>query len=92
MKVEIYGQMYNIQGEQDEAYVRKLAQFVDERMRSVAEATRTVDSVKVAVLAALNLADELSQARERSDELEGPLKKRVERCVGLVERALEQSS
>jgi cell division protein ZapA len=65
---------------------------VDGRMRAVADATRTVDSLKVAVLAALNIADELFSLRERQGELEGPLRKRVEKCVALVEKALEQSS
>lgn len=92
MKIEIYDQSYNVSAEQDEAYLKELARFVDARMRAVADATRTVDSLKVAVLAALNIADELFSLRERQGELEGPLRKRVEKCVALVEKALEQSS
>ena len=92
MKIEIYDQSYNVSAEQDEAYLKELARFVDGRMRAVADATRTVDSLKVAVLAALNIADELFSLRERQGELEGPLRKRVEKCVALVEKALEQSS
>ncbi|HEV3254626.1 MAG TPA: cell division protein ZapA [Candidatus Acidoferrales bacterium] len=92
MKIEIYDQSYNVSAEQDEAYLKELARFVDGRMRAVADATRTVDSLKVAVLAALNIADELFTLRERQGELEGPLRKRVEKCVALVEKALEQSS
>jgi cell division protein ZapA len=92
VKIEIYDQSYNVSAEQDEAYLKELARFVDGRMRAVADATRTVDSLKVAVLAALNIADELFSLRERQGELEGPLRKRVEKCVALVEKALEQSS
>ena len=51
-----------------------------------------VDSLKVAVLAALNMADELFTLRERQEQIEGPLSKRVERCVALVEQALEHSN
>jgi cell division protein ZapA len=91
VKIEIYDQSYNVSAEQDEAYLKELARFVDGRMRAVADATRTVDSLKVAVLAALNIADELFSLRERQGELEGPLRKRVEKCVALVEKALEQS-
>ena len=58
----------------------------------VAQATRTVDTVKVAVLAALNVADELFTARQRQEKIEGPLRKRVEKCVALVEKALEHSN
>ena len=61
-------------------------------MRTVAEATRTVDSVRVAVLAALNIADELHTLQRRQDAVDGPLRKRVEKCVAMVEKALEQSA
>lgn len=92
MKIEIYDQMYNVQADGDEAYVKELASFVDGKMRSVAEATHTVDSLRVAVLAALNIADEYFTLRQRQDQIEGPLRKRVERCVSLVEKALGRSS
>ena len=58
VQVEIYGQSYNLRGEGDSAYLQELAAYVDKRMREVAEATATVDSLKVAILAALNIADE----------------------------------
>ena len=92
VKVEIYDQTYHIRGELDEDYVAELAQFVDGKMRSVAEATRTVDSLRVAVLAALNIADELHAARGQQREIEGPLRKRTERCLALVEQALRDSA
>jgi len=92
MKVEIFNQSYNVAAGEDEEHVRKLAEYVDARMREVSEAIRTVDSVKVAVLAALNIADEMFALRQRQEELQGPLRKRVEKCVQLVERALEQTN
>jgi cell division protein ZapA len=61
--VEIYDQTYHLSGE-DADHIRKLASQVDAKMRAVAAQGRTVDSLRVAVLAALNLADELSQASE----------------------------
>jgi cell division protein ZapA len=81
----------DVQAEGDEAYLHQLASFVDEKMRTVAETTRQVDSTRVAVLASLNIADELFTLRRRQEELEGPLRKRVEKCVNLVEKALESS-
>lgn len=92
MKIEIYDQSYNVQAEGEEERLQQLAAYVDRKMREVAEATRMVDSLKVAVLAALNIADELFTLRERQERLEGPLRKRVEKCVALVEKALEHSS
>ena len=61
--VEIYDQTYHLSGD-DAEHIRKLAAQVDAKMRAVAAQGRTVDSLRVAVLAALNLADELSQANQ----------------------------
>ncbi|MGD0893650.1 MAG: cell division protein ZapA [Terracidiphilus sp.] len=58
--VEIYDQSYHLSG-QDVEHIRQLAERVDAKMRAVAAQGRTVDSLRVAVLAALNFADELSQ-------------------------------
>ncbi len=58
--VEIYDQTYHLSG-YDARHIRELAARVDSKMRAVASQGRTVDSLRVAVLAALNLADELSQ-------------------------------
>ena len=88
MKIEIYDQMYSVQADQNEEYLKELAAYVDSKMRTVAEATRTVDTVKVAVLAALNIADEMFTLRQRQEKIEGPLRK----CVSLVEKALEHSN
>ena len=60
--VEIYDQTYHLSG-QDAEHIRSLAELVDAKMRAVAAQGRTVDSLRVAVLAALNLADDLAQAR-----------------------------
>ena len=66
--VEIYDQTYHLSGK-DLDRTRRLAARVDERMRAVAAASRTADSLRVAVLAALNLADQLARAEERIDQL-----------------------
>ncbi len=92
MKIEIYDQVYNVNADGNEDYLRELAAYVDGKMRSVADATHMVDSLKVAVLAALNIADETFAMRKRQMEMEGPLRKRVEKCVSMVEKALEQTN
>lgn len=68
--VKIYDQTYHLSG-QDSAHIRRLAELVDSRMRAVAAQGRTVDSLRVAVLAALNLADELSQAGQSGNARSG---------------------
>jgi cell division protein ZapA len=92
VKVEIFGQTYSIRGELQENYVQKLAKFVDEKMRAIAEATKTVDTQKVAVLAALAIADELHSVQRESGESHELLREQAERCLTLVERALKQTA
>lgn len=92
VKVDIYDQSYSVNAGDNEEYVKELAAYVDAKMREVAEATRMVDSLKVAVLAALNISDELLTLRRRQQEIEGPLRERVEKCVAMVEHALEQTN
>lgn len=92
MKLEIFDQTYNLQAQGDESYLSELASFVDEKMRAVAESTRQADSTRVAVLATLNIADELFTLRKRLKKIEGPLRQRVERSIRLVEKTLEASA
>ncbi len=87
--VEIYDQIYHLAG-QDTEHIRALAEMVDARMRAVAAQGRTVDSLRVAVLAALNLADELSRA-ERTDGGDARLgHARAVSLRGLLDEVLEE--
>lgn len=92
VRVEIYDQTYHVRGDLDEAYVGELARYVDGKMRAVAEATRTIDSLRVAVLAALNMADELHALRARQGDFEQTVRQRAERCLALVEQTLKSSA
>src|SRR3979411_1122392 len=64
VRVEIFDQVYNLRGS-DADYILKLAEYVDAKMRAVSEQTATVDSVRLAVLAALNIADEYHLLKRR---------------------------
>lgn len=72
VSVDIYDQIYTLRGT-DSAYIEHLAHIVDDKMRAVAEHSNTVDSLRVAVLAALNIADELECLRIRFRSLSGSL-------------------
>jgi cell division protein ZapA len=93
--VEIYDQIYHLRGI-DTAYIQKLAQTVDAKMRAVSALGNTVDSLRVAVLAALNIADELQCLRDRYDSLYGSLsvsqvamRSRAGSLAGLLDEVLE---
>lgn len=64
--VRIAGKEYRIRSDADEEWLQRVAKYVDESFRNIRERTRTVDSLDVAVLTALNLGQELIELRERS--------------------------
>ena len=68
--VEIFGQSYSVRAGADPGYVEKLAHHVDAQMQEVGRTSGAVDSLRVAVLAALNIADELFQARGQTGDAE----------------------
>lgn len=89
IRVEIYDQVYNLRGV-DAEYVTRLAQFVDGRMRTVAEQTSTVDSLRLAVLAALNIADEYHILKKKYDLLAGEYNRRAGQLAGALDEALRE--
>ncbi len=72
ISVEIYDQIYHLRGT-DPGYIAHLAEIVDAKMKAVSASGSTVDSLRVAVLASLNIADELECLRERYAELAGSI-------------------
>lgn len=88
-QVEIFGAVYRVRGETDSEHLQELAQLVDSKMREVASQVTTVDTARIAILAALNLADELFQCRQgREGEWIEVEEKAAELTVALTE-ALE---
>ena len=71
IEIEIYGQKYRIRvkGEKDEKYIGRLTSYVDQKMREVAVKSKSVDSLKISVLASLNIADECFLSRKKLDQL-----------------------
>ena len=63
MDVEIYGQTFTVTSEDDEQYVRNIAAVVDQRMRQMAGSTKGTVPLRVAIMVALSLADELETAK-----------------------------
>jgi cell division protein ZapA len=87
--VTIFGRTYCLRGGGDASYLEELASIVDGKMQEVAEATGTADTLKLAILAALNLADEYFGAGRRdpsSRDADG--ERRLARMVTLLDEAL----
>ena len=88
VKVGIYNSSYHIRSDGDAEYLKALAEFVDRKMREIARATATVDSVKVAVLAALNIADELHRLKYQSEQADAHLATRSTQYAQLLDNLL----
>ncbi len=71
IEIEVYGQKYKIKvkGEEDEKYISHLTSYLDQKMREVAIKSKSADTVKIAVLAAMNIADEYLVCQKRLDQL-----------------------
>ena len=88
VRVEIYDQSYNLRGT-DSAYIFKLAEYVDLKMRTVAEQTQTVDSLRLAVLAALNIADEYHVLKRKYDAIASDYRQNADRLSGALDEVLK---
>ena len=88
VRVEIFDQAYNLRGS-DPDYILKLAEYVDSKMRAVAEQTHTVDTVRLAVLAALNIADEYHLLKRNHDSGTVEYLKRANRLSDALDDVLK---
>jgi cell division protein ZapA len=79
--IEIFGQTYTVKAGADPGYVEELAAHVDAQMHEVSKTAGAVDSVRVAVLAALNIADECFRLRRQVREADEKAARRAESLV-----------
>ena len=89
VRVEIFDQAYNLRGS-DPDYILKLAEYVDGKMRAVAEQTHTVDTVRLAVLAALNIADEYHLLKRNQDSGTVEYLKRANNLANALDEVLRE--
>lgn len=90
VNVRIYNQTYTIRtNDGDVGRTERLAALVDQRMREIAKGVLTADSLKVAILAALHIADELDRANSRYDELNHKLVTRSSECADALDQVLK---
>jgi cell division protein ZapA (FtsZ GTPase activity inhibitor) len=84
--IKIYDREYALRTDGAPALLRKLCTILDQRMKSVADSSGTVDTLKVAILAALSFADELSRTQNELREMDQSVSRRSLECVTLLDR------
>ena len=92
VQVEIFGQTYSVKPGTDPGYVEQLAAYVDQQMREVSRTGGSVDTVRIAVLAALNLADECFRLRSSADSASSGSEARARDLAQSLAEALGESS
>lgn len=87
--VEIYGQRYRIKGEADPEYIRTLSKYVNEKMREVSSHTGENNSLRVAILAAINISHELLSQKKSHKEKETTINQKAKDIIDMIEEQFE---
>ena len=87
--VNIFGNKYTIKGDGNPEYIQELAQFVDKKMQEIVQFTSTISSYKVAILAALNIADEFYRVKIESEATQRIVEERATNLITRIEEELK---
>jgi cell division protein ZapA len=90
VRVEIYDQTYHLRGS-DPEYIARLAEYVDTKMRLISQQASTVDSLRLAVLAALNIADELHILKRKYESVASDYNERAGQLAGALDEILQDT-
>ena len=91
VKVTIYGQEYTIKAPADATYIKNIAEYVDEKMREVQEELSTPQvPAKVAILAAMNISDDLFAIKRKHEKSNNEVERKVSSLIEVVEEAIQQ--
>ncbi|MBI5789743.1 MAG: cell division protein ZapA [Candidatus Schekmanbacteria bacterium] len=85
-EVEIYGQKFTIKSDLEEAYLDALVKYVDDKIKEISTSTGVVSTSKVALLAALNIAEELFQIRGQKDNIENLVSEKSSHLLAIIEK------
>ena len=79
--VHIYGEKYTLRSDEDPDYIQEVATFVDTKMREIAGSGKVISTDKIAILAALNIADEFFKSRRSHQESDEAAGRRIEKIL-----------
>lgn len=85
MSLELFGQRLSVVSDADESRVRELVDFVNRRLEAISQGTKRVPAENIALLAALNLAEELFEERDRAERLRRKVRERSRRLLASID-------
>jgi len=88
VKVDIYGEKFTISGDADPEYIIGLAKIVDSKMNEMAKVMKTTNPRKLAILSALNLADEMLQLKHEKGENSSKIEEKTQRLISLLDEGI----
>jgi cell division protein ZapA len=90
IEVEIFGQVFRVaSGDASTAHIQHLAAHVDERMRAIADTSKTMPLTRIAILAALNIADDLLKLREHTDQTAHLVHRKSDHLIALIKKHVD---
>jgi len=88
VRVDIFGSTYTIRGDASPDYIKSLAEYVDRKMNEVSDSTGSSNQVQLAILAALNIADEYFQISRVRTGAEGALEEKARMLISMLDEGL----
>lgn len=85
-EVEIYGQTYKIKGTGRREYIQELSDYVDKKMKEISDVTDTVDSLKIAILAAINITDEYLKTKKELERAERVVSEKIAKLIAELDQ------
>lgn len=91
VEIKLLNQKFNLKTDSDEAYVHRVSDFVNKKLFDVQEKTHSVSSLNVALLAALNIADDYFKMKGKKKDPRQEAKQKVQELIQLVDRCMERA-
>lgn len=88
--VNIFGQSYTLIGDANHDYMLRIAKFVDMKMKEVSKTTAGLDQLKIAILAAVNISNELFQLRETTSEWEKVVQEKSQSLMNILDKSIDE--
>ncbi|OUW37525.1 MAG: hypothetical protein CBD44_03425 [Flavobacteriaceae bacterium TMED184] len=89
IKITIFGQEYSVKAPADPTYIQKIAEYVDIKMREVQSGfNSTQSSNRIAILAAMNITDELFNARKKNDSDDNDIEEKITSLIELIDESV----
>lgn len=92
LKVRIYGAEYSVRSQEDVNRIKKVAEYVDKKMREVDKTVRVDSSLKVAILASLNITHELFRERDENESIRHQREDKIRELNTLIDRKISKNT